>query len=205
MHLLFNLVSRQAMLDECAPHFPELLPWASWCYGQHPLLRHHLSTMSAEIGLQQGDPLSPALFFCLVLQVLVSSIASDEGCSSLLFNSWYQDDGVITGPRLAVSRALSIIQEQESALGLFNNAAKCELFSLSDLSMFPSEMKKSNVPHFEILGSSIGDAIFCTKYVSSKCAIASKLLTQLEEVGSVNPKLLYSSCANAGVFANLYI
>ena len=30
----FNLVSRQALLDECATHFPELLPWASWCYGQ---------------------------------------------------------------------------------------------------------------------------------------------------------------------------
>ena len=64
--------------------------------------------MSSEVGVQQGDPLSP-LFFCLVLQVLVSGIATDEGCSSLLFHSWYQDDGAITGPRLAVSRALSII------------------------------------------------------------------------------------------------
>ena len=30
----FNLVSRQAILSECAKHFPELLPWVSWCYGQ---------------------------------------------------------------------------------------------------------------------------------------------------------------------------
>ena len=28
----FNLVSRQAVLDECAQHFPELLAWVSWCY-----------------------------------------------------------------------------------------------------------------------------------------------------------------------------
>ena len=28
----FNLVSRQAFLDDCAQHFPELLAWTSWCY-----------------------------------------------------------------------------------------------------------------------------------------------------------------------------
>ena len=47
----------------------------------------------------------------------------------------------------------------------------------------------SNVPHFEILSSPIGDAIFCAKYVSQECAIASKLLTQLEEVGSEDPQV----------------
>ena len=36
----FNIVSRQAILEECANHFPELLPWVSWCYGQHPYLWH---------------------------------------------------------------------------------------------------------------------------------------------------------------------
>ena len=34
----FNLVSRQAILSECANHFPELLPWVNWCYGHHPTL-----------------------------------------------------------------------------------------------------------------------------------------------------------------------
>ena len=29
----FNMVSRQAHLEECATHFPELFPWVSWCYG----------------------------------------------------------------------------------------------------------------------------------------------------------------------------
>ena len=31
----FNLVTHQALLNECATCFPELLPWASWCYSQH--------------------------------------------------------------------------------------------------------------------------------------------------------------------------
>ena len=32
----FKLVFRQALLSECAKHFPELYPWAHWCYSQHP-------------------------------------------------------------------------------------------------------------------------------------------------------------------------
>ena len=64
---------------------------------------------------------------------------------------------MVTGPpKHAVSRTLSIIHGPP--LGL---SAKCELYSVSDLSMFPSEMKRSKVQHLEILGAPIGDAIFC--------------------------------------------
>ena len=59
MRNAFNLVWRQALLDECSAHFPELLPWASWCYGQHPTLWHPMGIISSETGVQQGDPLGP--------------------------------------------------------------------------------------------------------------------------------------------------
>ena len=202
MRNAYNLVSRQALLDECSIQFPELLPWASWCYGQHPVLQHVLGTISSEVGVQQGDPLSP-MYFCLVLHKIVSAIVSDEKCSSLLFHAWYQDDGVVAGPKHAVSRALTIIQELGPPLGLFINAAKCKLFSISDLSMFPPEMKRSSVPHLEILGAPIGDAIFCAKIVSQKCATASKLLSQLEEVGSVDPQVALLLLRQCGGFCKL--
>ena len=70
----FNLVSRQALLEECAVHFPELLPWVGWCYGSHPTLWHPLGQLSSETGVQQGDPLGQ-LLFSLVLHKLVLSIA----------------------------------------------------------------------------------------------------------------------------------
>ena len=57
----FNFVSRQALLEECAVHFPELLPWVGWCYGSHPTLWHPLGQLSSETGVQQGDPLGPLL------------------------------------------------------------------------------------------------------------------------------------------------
>ena len=37
-------------------------------------------------------------------------------------------------------------------------------------------MKKSNVPHFDILGAPIGDFLFCAKYIAQKRTDASKLL-----------------------------
>ena len=62
LHNAFNWVSRHAVLDASGLHFPELLPWSSWCNGQHPALWHPLGTISTEIGVQQGDPLGPLLF-----------------------------------------------------------------------------------------------------------------------------------------------
>lgn len=51
-------------------------------------------------------------------------------------------------------------------------------------------MKRSNVPHLEILGAPIGDLIFCAKIVAQKRASAlMKLLTQLSEVGSADPQV----------------
>ena len=65
-------------------------------------MQHPLGTISSEVGVQQGDPLSP-LFFCLVLHILITAIVGEESCSSLLFQAWYQDDGVIAGPKHACS------------------------------------------------------------------------------------------------------
>ena len=69
----FNLVSRQALLEECAVHFPELLPWVGWCYGSHPTLWHPLGQLSSETGVQVD-------LFSLVLHKLVLSIAQDKDC-----------------------------------------------------------------------------------------------------------------------------
>ena len=70
-----------------------------------------------------------------------------------------------------------IVQELVSPLGLVINIAKCEVYSLNDLSM-----RRSNVPHLEMLGSPIGDAIFCANFLSQKCTNASKLLSQLVDL-----------------------
>eukprot|EP00731_Ephydatia_muelleri_P000935 Em0001g935a len=100
----FNLVSRQALLEECAVHFPELLPWVAGV--MVPTLHY-------------GTHLD-------ILHKLVLSIAQDKDCLSLLSNRWYFDDGVLSGHSQAVTRAVTLIQEMGPSLGLFINVSKSQ-------------------------------------------------------------------------------
>eukprot|EP00731_Ephydatia_muelleri_P009897 Em0005g483a len=189
MRNAFNLVSRQAILDECASLFPELLPWVLWCYGTHSALWHPMGRVSSESGVQQGDPLGP-LLFALVLQNIISAVDVDVECIEMLFNAWFLDDGVLAGPKSAVLRAMHLIEELGPPFGIFINLAKCELYSRNELSStFPVMIKSSQVPHLEILGAPIGDFLFCSKFIASRRKIASKLLSKLEEVASIDPQV----------------
>ena len=65
-----------------------------------------MGTISSEIGVQQGDLLGH-LYFCLVLQQVVSAIVEDADCASLLIHKWYIDDGVVTGTIAAIAHVLA--------------------------------------------------------------------------------------------------
>ena len=88
--------------------------------------------------------------------------------------------GCLAGPKHAVLHALSIIEDLGPSLGIFINLSKCELFSQSDISMFPHVMKASHVPHLDILGTPIGDYLYCTGFFAAKCVEFTKLLSKLE-------------------------
>eukprot|EP00731_Ephydatia_muelleri_P001670 Em0001g1670a len=184
----FNLVSRHALLSECSTHFPELLPWVSWCYSRHPVLWHTLGNLTSQSGVQQGDPLGP-LLFSLVLNVVVKAIATHPECSDLSYHVWYLDDGVLAGPSLHVRKALSLLIELGPPLGLHVNIKKCEVFSSGCLSHFPMEMKQSSKPNLEILGIPIGDSVFCRAVLDRKRSEAGVLLKRLEDVGEVDPQV----------------
>ena len=161
MKNVFNLVSRQTVLEECATFYAELLPWVSYCYGSHPLLWHPLGKITTECGVQQGDPLGP-LLFSLALHKLVSSIDADDGCLDLLLQAWYLDDGVLAGSHPAVLRAVHLLEELDPVLGIHINLTKCEFFRRMGNTSFPPSVSSSLLPNLDILGAPIGDYLHCT-------------------------------------------
>ena len=198
----FNMVSRQAVLDECATFFPELLPWVSWCYGSHTSLWHPMGQISSQSGVQQGDPLGPMLF-ALVLHKLVTSIDADDDCLQLLLEAWYLDDGVLAGERSAVIRALHLIEELGPHLGLYINFSKCELFSRSGNSLFPPVVKSSLLPNLDILGAPIGDFVHCSRFIAEKCAMPKILLKALVDVSTVDLHVAFSHLRMCGSYCKL--
>ena len=68
------------------------------------------------------------------------------------------------------------------SLGIHIILAKCELFSHNGNSILPSTVKISQHPNLEILGAPIGDYLFCSNFITGKCADAKKLLSSLVEV-----------------------
>ena len=138
--------------------------------------------------MQQEDPLGP-FYFTLVLHHLVLTITKYNSCQVLLFNAWFLDDGVVAGPSSSVQHVVHLLQDLGASLGLHLNPSKCELFSLGDLSLFPSEMNKSSTPNLTILGAPIGDVAFCSSFIASKRAAASILLSLLAKLGSCDPQI----------------
>ena len=59
------------------------------------------------------------------------------------------------------------------------------------------------MPHFEILGAPIGDLVFCAKFVAQKQSEASKLLKELEAVGSIDPQVALLLLRQCGSFCRL--
>ncbi|KAL5477538.1 hypothetical protein EMCRGX_G024349 [Ephydatia muelleri] len=66
--------------------------------------------------------------------------------------------------------------------GLHINLPKCEMFSKSGNSHFPDTVKSSILPNLEILGSPIGDFIYCSQFLAEKCSLQGALLTDVSAV-----------------------
>ena len=141
--------------------------------------------------MQQADTLGPFLF-SLVLQRVVNTIKSDDGCVSLDLHAWYLDDGALAGKSSSVLNAFNILQSLGPSFG--------------DLSQFPVSVPSFNVPNMEILGSPIGDAVSCSQFVAKKHKAALALLSAIERIGTIDPQvalILLRSCASFCKLVNI--
>ena len=110
-------------------------------------------------------------------------------CNNLVAESHRSSCGA--GPKQSVLHALAIIQELGPPLGLVINPSKCELYSQNDMSVFSSQMKQSNMPHLEILGSPIGDTIFVLTLCLKNVHRPLNCFLRLRRLAQLTLKLLY--------------
>ncbi len=107
----FNSISREVVLDQVSRHFPQLLPWVSWCYRQpSDLIFGSLDPLASAEGVQQGDPLGP-LLFALALHPLAERLSAlRHNGAGLDLVQFYLDDGILAGPAEVVAEALALVQ-----------------------------------------------------------------------------------------------
>jgi len=58
----FNSIHHDTVLQAAQTHFPEIYPFIWDCYSSKTSLCHGEFCLDSAIGVQQGDPLGPALF-----------------------------------------------------------------------------------------------------------------------------------------------
>ena len=90
----FNSITRSSVLDAALKFIPYLALFAPFCYSQHNKLFVYATHIQSESGVQRGDPLGP-LQFSLGLWPIIKEL--DDKLPNLIQNSWYFDDGIITG------------------------------------------------------------------------------------------------------------
>ena len=138
----------------------------------------------------------------MVIQILVDAIR--KKCPNLALNCWYLDDGVIAGSAKDVREALRILQTLGPELGMDLNLTKNELVKLADKpDEFPEQFKRFH-RNFELLGSHIGDADFCTQYITDYTR--KRVRHTLEALQDISdPQVFTSWCAVARPCARLCI
>ena len=121
----FNNVRRDKVLQRVKSEFPDIYPfaWATYCADSSLFFGN--SVICSQSGVQQGDPLGPALFALTIHEAVKQNTGLD-------INVWYLDDGTLIGDADVVKLNTSRLIQELHALGLSVNPRKCELYPMSD-------------------------------------------------------------------------
>jgi hypothetical protein len=129
----FNLIDRQPIIDTVQAHLPEISKWVQFLYCS----ASYLFLPGGKIilcctGVQQGDPLSMALF-CMAAHPLLfklSQIVSSTNPSKQLIVAAICDDWSIIVPDAETAiKCLQLIDSEGPALGLIRSRTKSVIWS----------------------------------------------------------------------------
>ena len=124
MRNAFNSLRRDSFLSVARVRTPGLYSLLWQAYSSPTRLFFGEEGFASETGIQQGDPIGPALF----------ALSVDEAARGVQseFNVWYLDDATLGDSPERVYDDLVVLLERLRAIGLEVNGSKCELTILND-------------------------------------------------------------------------
>ena len=181
----FNTVSRSAFLQEIRRVLPGLVPWSDFCYLRDARLLLGDRMLMSMRGVQQGDPLGPALFALAIHGAILETRAEVERLfpGELEICAFFLDDGTLAGSAEAVSHFVGLFRDASQARGLTLAVPKCEVIPAAGTShsvrqdLFPG-WKWQTDRHFQLLGAAFGDTGFCSSHAVKRADKAKALLQE---------------------------
>lgn len=120
----FNCLRRDSFLSVARSRASGLYRLLWQAYSSPSRLFFGEEGFSSETGIQQGDPMGPALF-ALTVDEIARGVQSE-------FNVWYLDDATLGDSPERVHEDLRVLMDRLRAIGLEINSSKCELSILND-------------------------------------------------------------------------
>ena len=110
----FNSVDRSAFLTEVRRVVPGIAPWVDFCYQHESQLLLGAAQLASSRGIQQGDPLGPALFALAIHESILRARAAAEAQfpGGLDFTAFFLDDGTVAGDADAVAKFVEVFSQE---------------------------------------------------------------------------------------------
>jgi hypothetical protein len=172
----FNSVRRDAMLRAVYDKMPLIYPLTYASYNRSSNLFFGDYIIKSSCGVQQGDPLGPAVFSIAINEIIQKS--------DLELNVWYLDDGCIGGEPDHVIEHTKMLVEKFKEIGLNINLSKSEILNLNSTHVNLEDLpgiKVTDDSNWRLLGAPLNsDSI--PAFLEEKGIQLEKLLKSSDEI-----------------------
>lgn len=131
----FNCIRRDVFLQAARERTPSMYRLLWQAYSEHSLLFFGDETIRSATGIQQGDPMGPALFSLGVDQIARSAVSE--------LNIWYLDDATLGGEPDIVLADFRDLRVKLNQIGLDVNGQKCELIHVNSSDIASREITET--------------------------------------------------------------